>query len=393
MMEYTKKISAVVRGLEPSAIRKYFDFSEIDGKVISLGVGEPDFPTPKAFCDAAIESINNKETYYTSNWGSPDLREAVEEYMLKRFDLKYNRENEILITVGTSEAVDLALRSLIDPGDEVIIPEPCYVSYVPNVKMVYGVPVYVETKSENKFKLMAEDLERAISPKSKVLILPYPSNPTGGVMTREEMEPIAKLVEKHDLFVIADELYSELSYGIKHCSFATLPEMRKRTYLVNGFSKSFAMTGWRVGFLCAPKELLIETVKIHQYTMLCAPIMAQRAGAKALRDGIPEMKKMVSIYNKRRKYLVDRLNKIGLYCFEPEGAFYVFPSIKRTGLTSEEFADTLLHEKNVAVVPGSGFGPGGEGFIRICYAYSLEEITEALDRIEEFVEDKIDNER
>lgn len=392
-MDYSKKISAVVRGLEPSAIRKYFDFSEIEGKVISLGVGEPDFPTPKDICDAAIESINNEETFYTSNWGSPDLREAIEEYMLNRFSLSYSREDEILVTVGTSEAVDLALRSLVDPGDEVIIPEPSYVSYLPNVKMVYGKPIYVETKSENKFKLIAEDLEKVITDKSKVLILPYPSNPTGAVMTKEELEPIAKLVEKYDLFVIADELYGELSYGIKHFSFAALPGMRERTYVVNGFSKSFAMTGWRVGFLCGPRELLKETVKIHQYTMLCAPIMSQRAGAKALRDCISEMEEMIKVYDERRKYLVDRLNKIGLDCFEPEGAFYAFPSIKRTGMTSEEFADTLLHEKNVAVVPGSGFGPCGEGYLRICYAYSIEEITEALDRIEEFVKDRINNVR
>ncbi len=392
-MDYSKVISDVVRGLAPSAIRKYFDFSEIEGKVISLGVGEPDFPTPKAFCDAAIESINNEETYYTSNWGSPDLREAVEGYMLDRFGLKYSQHNEILITVGTSEAVDLALRSLVNPGDEVIIPEPCYVSYVPNVKMVYGTPVYVETKSENKFKLLADELEKVITSKSKVLILPYPSNPTGGVMTREELEPIADIVKKYDLFVIADELYSELSYGINHFSIATLSDMRERTYVVNGFSKSFAMTGWRVGFLCGPQELLKETVKIHQYTMLCAPIMAQRAAAKAIRDGIPEMEKMVAIYDQRRRYLVDRLNNMGLDCFEPEGAFYAFPSIKRTGMTSEDFADTLLHEKNVAVVPGNGFGPSGEGFIRICYAYSIEEITEALDRIEDFIKDKIKDEQ
>lgn len=388
-MDYSKVISDVVREMKPSAIRKYFDFSERKEKVITLGVGEPDFPTPKAFCDAAIESINNMETFYTSNWGSIELREAISDYMKDRFHLEYSPINEVLITVGTSEALDLSLRSLVNPGDEVIIPEPCYVSYEPNVRLVGGVPVYVETKSENKFKLMAADLEKVITPKTKILVLPYPSNPTGGIMTREELEPIAEVVKKHNIFVISDELYSELSYGIKHTSMATLPEMRERTYVINGFSKSFAMTGWRVGFVCGPSELLTQTVKIHQYTMLCAPIMAQKAATKALRDGIPEMEHMVSVYNERRKYLVERLNKMGLDCFEPEGAFYAFPSIKRTGMKSEEFADTLLDTKNVAVVPGTGFGPNGEGFIRICYAYSIEEITEALDRIEEFVKDLI----
>ncbi len=388
-MDYKKVISKVVRDMKPSAIRKYFDFSERKEKVITLGVGEPDFPTPKAYCEAAIESINNKETFYTSNWGSLEFREAISDYMRDRFSLKYSPIDEVLITVGTSEAMDLALRSLVNPGDEVIIPEPCYVSYEPNVNLVGGIPIYVETKSENKFKLMAEDLEKAITDKTKVLILPYPSNPTGGIMTRSELEPIAELIKKYDIFVVADELYSELSYGVKHTSIASLPGMWERTYVINGFSKSFAMTGWRVGFLCGPRQLLTQTVKIHQYTMLCAPIMAQRAAEKALRDGISEMEEMVSIYNGRRKYLVKRLNEIGLDCFEPEGAFYAFPSIKKTGLKSEEFADALLDAKNVAVVPGTGFGPSGEGFVRICYAYSIEEITEALDRIEEFVKDLI----
>lgn len=388
-MDNEKVISDVVRAMKPSAIRKYFDFSEIKEKVISLGVGEPDFPTPQMYCDAAIESINNHETFYTSNWGSPDLRYAISDYMKERFSLEYSAENEILITVGTSEAMDLSLRSLVNPGDEVIVPEPCYVSYEPNINLVGGVPVYVETKAKDKFKLMAEDLEKAITPRTKVLILPYPSNPTGGIMTLEEMEPIARLVEKYNLFVISDELYSELTYGRRHTSFAALPGMRERTYVLNGFSKSFAMTGWRVGFMCGPAELMTQTVKIHQYTMLCAPIMSQRAAAKALRDGIPQMEDMVNTYNERRVYLVDRLNSIGLDCFEPEGAFYAFPSIQRTGLKSEDFADRLLYEKHVAVVPGNGFGPHGEGFIRICYAYSIEEITEALDRIEEFVKELI----
>lgn len=388
-MEQKHTISKIVRGLKPSAIRKYFDFAEINGEVISLGVGEPDFPTPKVIRDAAIASINNEETYYTSNWGSPEMREAVSVYLKERYGLTYSPTNEILVTVGTSEAVDLALRSLVDPGDEVLIPEPCYVSYEPNVRLVGGVPVYIRTRSENKFKLMAKDLEAAITSKSRVLIMPYPSNPTGAIMTEEEMAGIAELVKKHNLFVISDELYSELTYGRKHCSFATLPGMHERTYVVNGFSKSFAMTGWRVGFLCGPGELLTQTVKIHQYTMLCAPIMAQRAATAALREGIPDMEKMIGIYDQRRRYLIDRLNAMGLDCFEPEGAFYAFPSIRRTGMASEEFADQLLQEKLVAVVPGSGFGPGGEGFLRLCYAYSIEEIQEALDRIEDFVKDKI----
>lgn len=388
-MDYEHRISDVVKGLKPSAIRKYFDFSEIEGPVISLGVGEPDFPTPKSFCDAAIESINNKETYYTSNWGSPELREAIHDYLLERYHLNYRSDNEILITVGTSEAMDLAFRSLVNPGDEVIIPEPCYVSYEPNVKLVGGIPVYVKTTSKEKFKLTAKALEAAITPKTKLLIMPYPSNPTGGIMTEEEMKPIAELVKKHQLTVLSDELYSELTYGRKHVSFATLPGMWERTYVVNGFSKSFAMTGWRVGFLCGPKEMLTQTVKIHQYTMLCAPIMAQRAATAALRQGIKEMEAMVRTYDERRRFLVKRLNEMGLDCFEPEGAFYAFPSIQRTGMTSEQFADTLLVEKNVAVVPGSGFGPSGEGYIRICYAYSIEEIKEALERIEDFVKDKI----
>lgn len=384
-MDYEQIISKSVKGLKPSGIRKFFDLVANSTGIISLGVGEPDFKTPDAFCEAAIDSINSGETYYTSNWGSPELRKAIKGYLSSRFDLDYSADNEILVTVGTSEALDIALRSLVNPLDEVLIPEPCYVSYEPGVALAGGVPVYVETKEENKFKLTAESLLEKITDKTKVLILPYPSNPTGGIMTREELEPIAKVAREHNLIVISDELYGELTYGYKHVSFATLEGMKERTLVINGLSKAFAMTGWRVGYICGPHEIIGQMVKIHQYTMLCAPIMSQKAATTALNSGIPEMEAMIEIYNERRVYLVERLNAMGLHCFEPEGAFYAFPSIKSTGLNDEEFAERLLKEQSVAIVPGSAFGPSGVGHIRICYAYAIEEIKEALDRIEKFV--------
>lgn len=382
-MDYSKFVSKGVQSLKPSGIRKYFETAE---GVISLGVGEPDFATPKAFRDAAIASINNEETYYTSNWGADSLRQAISEYLKNRFDLTYSPENEILVTTGTSEALDLALRTLVNPGDEVLIPRPSYVAYEPGAILAGGVPVLINLTAENKFKLTKDDLLKHITDKTKVLIMPYPMNPTGAIMTREETMELVDVIKEHDIFVISDELYGELTYnGKKHVSFAALPDMRERTLVINGVSKAFAMTGWRLGYICGPHEVMTQLVKIHQFTMLCAPIMAQVAAEKALRDGIPAMEEMVAIYDKRRRFLVDKLNEMGLTCFEPEGAFYVFPSVESTGLDGEAFADRLLAEAEVAVVPGSAFGENGKYFLRICYAYSMGEIEEALRRMAIFV--------
>ena len=382
-MDYSKFVSEGVKSLKPSGIRKYFENAE---GVISLGVGEPDFATPKAISEAAVQSIFNEETYYTSNWGLESLREAINDYLNKRFDLSYNPENEILVTTGTSEALDLALRTLVNPGDEVLIPKPSYVAYEPEVILAGGKPVLVDLTAENKFKLRKEDILKHLTDKTKVLLMPYPMNSTGAIMTAEEMMEISEVVKEHDLFVISDELYGELTYnGKKHVSFASLPNMRERTLVINGVSKAFAMTGWRLGYICGPSEVMTQLVKIHQFTMLCAPIMTQVAAEHALRFGIPAMEEMVKIYDKRRRFIVDRFNEIGLTCFEPEGAFYAFPCVESTGLDGEQFADRLLAEEEVAVVPGIAFGENGKYFLRICYAYSIEEIEEALIRIERFV--------
>lgn len=385
-MEYEKMLSTAVKSLKPSGIRKYFDLVANSEGIITLGVGEPDFVTPKKICNAAIASINRGETYYTSNWGQPELREDISNYLKNRFDLSYSPEDEILVTTGTSEALDIAFRSIINPGDEVLIPSIGYVAYEPNVLMAGGVPVLVDVTMDTKFKMTKEAIAEKITNKTKAILFPYPANPTGAIMTKEEMMDIIDVIKDNNLLVISDELYAELTYGgRKHVSIASLPGMRERTMVINGLSKAFAMTGWRVGYIYGPKELVKGPYQIHQYTMLSAPIMAQVAARTALTACIPEMEEMVSIYEKRARVLVDGLNNMGLEAFEPEGAFYVFPSVKSTGLTGEEFADRLLAEAEVAVVPGIGFGEDGNYNLRLCYAYSIEEIEEALKRMEKFV--------
>jgi Aspartate/tyrosine/aromatic aminotransferase len=374
------------RSLKPSGIRRFFDLVSGRKDVITLGVGEPDFVTPWHVRDACVASLENGKTQYTSNAGMPELREAIGSYLNDRFKVTYNPADEILVTVGGSEAIDLALRSLIAPGDEILIPEPCYISYSPITTLSGGVAVGIETFAEDAFKLRAEQLKAAITPRSKVLILCYPSNPTGGVMSYDDWLPIAKLVEEHDLIVISDEIYAELSYGQKHVSFAAMPGMRDRTILVSGFSKAFAMTGWRMGYACGHPEIISAMLRIHQYTVMCAPIMGQVAALEALTNGMEEMERMIESYNQRRRLVVKGFREIGLECHEPQGAFYAFPSVKSTGLSSEEFAERLLTEGNVAAVPGNVFGLGGEGHLRCSYATSVAQLNEAIERIGKFVE-------
>ncbi len=375
-----------VKEIKPSGIRKFFDVvKEIEG-AISLGVGEPDFETPWHIREEGIYALERGKTIYTSNAGLIELREEIAAYLARRYDLHYDPNGEILVTIGGSEAIDGALRAMIDAGDEVLIPEPCYVSYDPCVVLADGVPVAIPLKEENKFKLTKKELEDAITDKTKILIMPFPNNPTGGIMTREDLQDICDVVIRHDLFVISDEIYSELTYGREHVSIGSFPGMKERTIVINGFSKSYAMTGWRMGYACGPKEILSQMTKIHQFAIMCAPSTSQYAAIEALRNGDADVERMREAYDERRRYLVARLNKMGLHTFEPEGAFYVFPSIKSTGFTSEEFANALLHEEKVAVVPGTAFGDSGEGFLRISYAYSLEALKTALDRIEHFME-------
>ncbi|MGG3307419.1 aminotransferase class I/II-fold pyridoxal phosphate-dependent enzyme [Paenibacillus lautus] len=375
-----------VRDIQPSGIRKFFDLVSGNKDIITLGVGEPDFVTPWHVREACVYSLERGFTGYTSNAGMPELREAIAEYLNDSFHVTYNPANEMIVTVGGSEAIDLALRALIVPGDEILIPEPCYISYSPIASIGGGVPVGIETTAEHHFKLTAEALEAQITPKSKILILCYPSNPTGATMTYEDWLPIAEVVEKHDLIVISDEIYAELTYEGKHVSFASMPGMMDRTILVSGFSKAFAMTGWRMGYVCAHADLIGAMLKIHQYTVMCAPAMGQVAALEALRNGMGEKDRMVESYNQRRRLVVQGLREIGLDCHEPQGAFYAFPSIKRTGLGSEEFAQRLLTEAKVAAVPGTAFGLGGEGFIRCSYATSIAQLNEALERMGNFVE-------
>lgn len=375
-----------VRNIQPSGIRKFFDLVSGNKDIITLGVGEPDFVTPWHVREACVDSLERGFTGYTSNAGMPELREAIAEYLNDSFHVAYDPANEMIVTVGGSEAIDLALRALIVPGDEILIPEPCYISYSPITSLGGGVPVGIETKAENQFKLTAEALEAKITPKSKILILCYPSNPTGAIMTYEDWLPIAEVVEKHDLIVISDEIYAELTYEGKHVSFAQVPGMKDRTILVSGFSKAFAMTGWRMGYVCAHSDLIAAMLKIHQYTVMCAPAMGQVAALEALRNGMGEKDRMVESYNQRRRLIVKGLCEVGLDCHEPQGAFYAFPSIKRTGLTSEDFAQQLLTEAKVAAVPGTAFGSGGEGFIRCSYATSISQLNEALERIGKFME-------
>lgn len=378
-------ISPVVKSLPPSGIRKFFDLIAGSPDVISLGVGEPDFSTPLSIRRASIEALYRGETSYTSNKGTPELRQALADYLFKHHNVSYDPENEILVTIGASEAVDLALRALICPGDEVIIVEPAYVSYIPCTLLAGGKPVFIKTKKENDFKLMPEELEAAITPKTKLLIMAYPNNPTGAIMTAEELKPIAEIVTKHNILVLSDEIYAELTYENKHTSIIEFPGMKDRTIFVSGFSKSFAMTGWRIGYAAAPVEILNAMAKIHQYTILCAPIMAQQAALEGLLHGETEVRNMVEHYNYRRQLVYSRLLEMGLDCFEPKGAFYIFPSIANTGFSSEEFAQRLLEEEKVAVVPGEAFGTSGAGHIRISYANSVENLEEAMNRMHRFI--------
>lgn len=378
-------LAPLVQQIQPSGIRKFFDLAAGSKDIISLGVGEPDFKTPWHVREACVYSLERGFTGYTSNAGMPELREGIANYLQSRFAVEYNPANQIIATVGGSEAIDLALRALITPGDEILIPEPCYISYSPITAIGGGIPVGIETFGENNFKLTAEALEAKITPRSKILILCYPSNPTGAIMSREDWEPIARVVEKHDLIVISDEIYAELTYGSNHVSFPSLPGMLDRTILVSGFSKAFAMTGWRMGYACGHPDLISAMLKIHQYTVMCAPSMGQVAALEALTNGMEEKDRMTDSYNQRRRLIVKGLRDAGLDCHEPQGAFYAFPSIQRTGLTSDQFAQRLLLEYKVAAVPGSVFGLGGEGYLRCSYATSVSQLNEAIERIGAFV--------
>nr|WP_308860127.1 aminotransferase class I/II-fold pyridoxal phosphate-dependent enzyme [Paenibacillus endoradicis] len=378
-------LNPAVRDIKPSGIRRFFDLVSTRKDVITLGVGEPDFVTPWHVREAAVMSLERGKTQYSSNAGMPELRDAIGTYLDSSFQVEYNPADEILVTVGGSEAIDLALRTLISPGDEILIPEPCYISYSPITVLSGGVSVGIETFAKDQFKLTAESLRKSITPKSKVLILCYPSNPTGGIMTYEDWLPIAKVVEENDLIVISDEIYAELTYGSKHVSFAAIPGMKDRTILVSGFAKAFAMTGWRIGYACGHSDIISAMLKIHQYTVMCAPVMSQYAAIEALTNGLEEKDKMIESYNQRRRLVVQGFREIGLQCHEPQGAFYAFPSIASTGLTSEQFAQRLLEEANVAAVPGDVFGLGGEGHLRCSYATSVASLTEAIDRIGNFV--------
>ena len=378
-------ISQKVNSISPSGIRKFFDLlSSLEG-VISLGVGEPDLVTPWHIREAATRSLEKGYTMYTSNYGMLELRQELAKYLEHHYGVSYQPEREILVTVGVSEGLDLAVRAILNPGDEVIMPDPWYVSYPPCVILAGGTPVFVPVSKQNNFVLKAEDVEPLINKQTKAILIGYPANPTGAVMSREELAEIAKLAQKHNLLVISDEIYARLVYGVEHTCFASLPGVKEQTILLGGFSKAFAMTGWRIGYIAANPQLIEAMLKIHQYTMLCAPTMGQMAGIEALRSGEDDVAKMVKEYDSRRRFIVKKLNEIGLPCFEPKGAFYAFPSIEATGMSSEEFAERLLMEERVAVVPGSAFGQCGEGFVRCCYATSLASIEEALKRMEKFV--------
>ena len=379
-------LSAKADSLKPSGIRKFFDIVAEMDDVVSLGVGEPDFDTPWAVRDEGIYTLERGKTFYTSNAGLMELREEIVRFLKKRLNVRYDPAGECLVTVGGSEAIDLAFRAMLNPGDEVLIPEPCYVSYVPCAVLADGVPVPIPLQDKNDFRLTAQELEEHITEKTKILVLPFPNNPTGAVMRRKDLEAVAKVCLEHDLYVVSDEIYSELTYtGEDHVSIVQIPGMRDRTILINGFSKAFAMTGWRLGYCCGPEEILSVMTKIHQFAIMCAPTNSQYAATVALRDCYGEVEKMREAYNQRRRFLLHSFEKMGLPCFEPFGAFYVFPCIKEFGMTSEEFATRLLEEQRVAVVPGDAFGQSGEGFIRISYAYSLDALKEAVGRLERFV--------
>ena len=388
MIDYSKVLNKTVKELKPSGIRKFFDIAATMDDVISLSVGEPDFQTPWQIRKAGIESLEKGKTKYTSNRGYNKLLEEISNYMCRRFSVKYNPESEILVSVGGSEAIDACIRALVEPGDEVIIPQPSYVCYEPITRLAGGVPVIINTKAENDFKVTAKELKNAISPKTKLLILPYPCNPTGAIMEKEDLQELASVLRDTDIIVLSDEIYAELTFNGKgHVSPASIDGMWERTVTISGFSKAFSMTGWRLGFACGPKEIMKQILKIHQFAIMCAPTTSQFAAVEALKSCDEDVSHMVNEYNMRRRMMVSGFNKIGLKCREPKGAFYAFPSIETTGLTSEEFCERLLYAKNVAVVPGSAFGESGEGFIRASYCYSVEHIKEAIKRIGEFLEE------
>lgn len=378
-------LNKIVTEIKPSGIRKFFDIVSEMKDAISLGVGEPDFETPWHIREEGIYSLEKGRTFYTSNAGLAELKEEICHYLKRRFNLEYNPAKETLVTIGGSEAIDIGLRAMLDPGDEVLIPQPSYVSYLPCVTLAGGVPVVIELKAENEFKLTKQEVLDAVTDKTKVLIMPFPNNPTGSIMTREELKEIVEVVIEKDLFVISDEIYSELTYGGNHTSIAEFPGMKERTIVINGFSKSYAMTGWRLGYAAGPEPIITQMVKIHQFAIMCAPTTSQYAAVEALRNGDGDVQMMRGEYDKRRRYLVNALREMGLGCFEPRGAFYVFPDIRSTGMTSDEFANRLLLEEKVAVVPGTAFGDCGEGFLRISYAYSIENLKIALGKISNFV--------
>ena len=385
VIDYDKILSNKIKNIKPSGIRKFFDIAGTMEGVISLGVGEPDFNTPWVIRKAAINVLERKHIVYGPNKGLAPLRKAISDKINQKHKVEYDPDSEIIVTVGGSEAIDLALRGIIDPGDEVLVVEPCFVCYAPLIELSGGVAVPVPTRLENNFKLTVEDLKDKITPRTKMLILPFPNNPTGAVMTKKDLEPIAELLRGTDIMVLSDEIYSELTYGMRHFSIIELEGMRERTIYVNGFSKAYAMTGWRLGYVSAPEPIITQISKIHQYGIMCSPYISQNAAIEALTSCDKEVTKMVDEYNTRRKYLVSEFNRLGLTCFDPEGAFYVFPCIKSTGLTSDEFCERLLYEEKVAAVPGSAFGASGEGYMRISYAYSLKHLMEAMSRIEKFL--------
>lgn len=385
MMDYSKIISRCVSEMKPSGIRRFFDLANTMEGVISLGVGEPDFKTPYSIRRAGIESLEKGRTWYSANAGLIELRLEISNYLARRFDLHYDAKSEILVTVGGSEAIDLCTRAVINPGDEVIIPEPCFVAYEPIAMLAGAIPVHLETKAEDGFRVTPEALRKAITPKTKLLIFPYPSNPTGATMDRASLEAVAEVLRDTNVIVLSDEIYAELSYEGKHVSIASIEGMRERTVVVNGFSKAYAMTGWRLGYAAAPKEIASQMTKIHQYALMCAPTTSQYAAIEALRNCDEEIERMAVQFGMRRGLLVNNLNRMGLTCADPKGAFYVFPSIKITGMSSQAFAEGLLKSQKVAVVPGDAFGASGEGFVRISYSYSVEHLVEALKRIEAYL--------
>ena len=385
MFDYGKVLSPTVTSLKKSGIRKFFDLLEDMDNVVSLTVGQPDFITPWHIREAGIESLERGKTYYTSNAGTLELRNEIASYLSRRFDLTYDPKKEITVTVGGSEAIDMAIRSLVVPGDEVIIPEPCFVCYEPLVKMAGGIPVIIDTSARDKFKLTPEKLAAAITPKTKLLVLAYPNNPTGAVMTRDDLEKIAQVLRQTNIVVLSDEIYAELTFGFRHTSIVSLPGMRERTVLASGFSKAYAMTGWRLGYVCAPAPISEQILKLHQYAIMCAPTTSQLAAVEAMKNGDSDIEYMAEQYNFRRRYIYRGLSDIGIESFEPEGAFYIYPEIGKFGLSSEEFCNRLLYDYHCAIVPGTAFGRSGEGFARISYAYSVNHIDAALERIEAFI--------